>query len=180
MYEYLDRRYAQALYDVAVSKDSVDKYIKDLIEIDNLIDNNPKVANVIKHPEISTKEKKKFFITLLKGKVDEDLLTFILLLIEKDRILFLKEKIRELRKIDFEHRNIKVARITVTKPLSESQRNRLIENLEKKYEMNIILDETVDEKILGGIIIKIDEDLIDGSVRTKLDDVKNSLLERLR
>lgn len=180
MYEYLDRRYAQALYDVARQKDSVDKYIKDLEEIDEMIHNNPDIAGVVKHPEIPTKEKKKFFINILKGRVDEDLLTFILLLIEKDRILFLKEKIRELKKIDLENKNIKIASITVARPLNDRQRAELTQKLEKKYNVKIILDEMVDESIIGGMVIRIGDSLMDGSIRKKMEEVKSALLKRLR
>ena len=56
------------------------------------IENNNDFLEVIKHPQIGTKQKKKTFINIFKGNIDEELLSFLLILIEKERILFLKEK----------------------------------------------------------------------------------------
>ena len=58
MYEYLDRRYALALYEVAEEKGKVQQYLQDLREICNLIETNKDFYEVIKHPQISTKKKK--------------------------------------------------------------------------------------------------------------------------
>ena len=61
MYEYLDRRYALALYEVAEKNGKVDEYLGDLREICELIDKDEEFQEVIKHPQISTKQKKKCF-----------------------------------------------------------------------------------------------------------------------
>ena len=105
MYEYLDRRYALALYEVAEEKGKVQQYIQDLREICNIIETNKDFYEVIKQPQISTKMKKKTFINIFKGHIDEELLSFLLILIEKDRILYLKEKLVEMEKIDLERKN---------------------------------------------------------------------------
>ena len=84
MYEYLDKRYALALYQVAEEKGKVEEYLNDLREICDLIDNNKDFYEVIKHPQISTRKKKQTFINIFKGKIDEELLSFLLILIEKD------------------------------------------------------------------------------------------------
>ena len=73
MYEYLDRRYALALYEVAEQKGKVDEYLGDLREICELIENNKDFFEVIKHPQIGTKQKKKTFINIFKGKIDEEI-----------------------------------------------------------------------------------------------------------
>ncbi|MFZ2257514.1 MAG: F0F1 ATP synthase subunit delta [Clostridiaceae bacterium] len=179
MYEFLDRRYAQALYDVAVSKNRVEKYIEDLTSIVKVIDESADFQRVIKHPEISTKEKKKFFINLFKGKIDEDLLTFLLILVEKDRILFLKEKLVELKKIDLENRETVIAKIRTVKALKEYQKVALAEKLQAKYHKKVEIEETVDPDILGGILIRVDDDLIDGSVRSSLEELKQSMFSKI-
>lgn len=172
MYEFLDKRYAEALYEVAKSKGKVEKYISDLESIEKTIDSNEEFKSLIKHPEFSTKEKKKTFISIFKGKIDEDLLTFLLILVEKDRILFLREKIDELKKINLEKKETIIAKITSAKPLKESQKEALIENISKRYNKKVILSENVDPSIIGGIIIRIGDELIDGSVRNTLDEMK--------
>ena len=104
MYEYLDRRYVLAIYEVAEKKGKVDQYLKDLHEICDLIDNNKDFYEVIRHPQINTRKKKQIFVNVFKGKIDEELLSFIIILIEKDRILYLREKLNQMEKIDLKEK----------------------------------------------------------------------------
>ena len=176
MFEYLDRRYALALYEVAEEKGKVQEYLNDLREICDLIDNNKDFYEVVKHPQISTKQKKKTFINIFKGNIDEELLSFLLILIEKDRILFLKEKLKEMEKIHLERLNVLQGIVKTTIPLEEYEYNALVEKLEKKYNKDIILKKIIDPEILGGIYVRIGNDIIDGTVKTRLEDLKKLML----
>lgn len=176
MYEYLDRRYALALYEVAQEKGKVDIYIQDLEEICSIIDNNNEFYEVIRHPQISTKKKKKTFINIFKGHIDEELLSFLLILIEKDRILYLREKLNEMKKIDLEHKNTVRGIVKTTVELTDDEFNQLISKLENKYNKKIILDKVIDQSILGGIYVRVGNDVIDGTVKSKLDELKDLML----
>lgn len=178
MYEYLDRRYALALYEVAEEKGKVQQYLEDLREICNLIDTNKDFYEVIKHPQISTKKKKRTFINIFKGHIDEELLSFLLILIEKDRILFLKEKLREMEKIDLERKNTLKGIVKTTIPLTEEEFNKLVSELEKKYNKHIILEQVIDKSILGGIYLRINNDVIDGTIKSKLEELQDLMLKR--
>lgn len=178
MYEYLDRRYALALYEVAEEKGKVQQYLEDLREICNLIDTNKDFYEVIKHPQISTKKKKRTFINIFKGHIDEELLSFLLILIEKDRILFLKEKLREMEKIDLERKNTLKGIVKTTIPLTEQEFNKLVSELEKKYNKHIILEQIIDKSILGGIYLRINNDVIDGTIKSKLEELQDLMLKR--
>lgn len=177
MYEYLDRRYAVALYEVAEKKGKVQEYLKDLREICDIIDRNKEFHEVIKHPQIGTKQKKKTFINIFKGKIDEELLSFLLILIEKDRILFLREKLNQMEKVDLEHKNTFKGIVKTTIPLKEEEFNGLVSKLEAKYNKHIILEQIIDETILGGIYVRINNDVIDGTVKLKLEELEELMLK---
>lgn len=178
MYEYLDRRYALALYEVAKEKDKVDEYINDLREICDLIENNKDFYEVVKHPQISTKNKKRTFINIFKGKIDEELLSFLLILIEKDRILYLREKLNEMEKIDLERKNILSAVVKTAVPLLESEISDLQEKLEKQYNKKIIMATEIDKSLLGGVYVRVGNDVIDGTIKSKLEEMKDIMLKR--
>ncbi|MBS5926482.1 MAG: F0F1 ATP synthase subunit delta [Clostridium sp.] len=178
MYEYLDRRYALALYEVAKEKDKVDEYINDLREICDLIENNKDFYEVVKHPQISTKNKKRTFINIFKGKIDEELLSFLLILIEKDRILYLREKLNEMEKIDLERKNILSAVVKTAVPLLESEISDLQEKLEKQYNKKIIMTTEIDKSLLGGVYVRVGNDVIDGTIKSKLEEMKDIMLKR--
>lgn len=178
MYEYLDRRYALALYEVAEKKGKVEEYIKDLRAICDLIDNDKEFQEVIKHPQISTKKKKETFIRIFKGNIDDDLLSFLLILIEKDRISFIKEKLKEMEKIHLERENTLVAVVKTAVPMLKEEADALKKKLEEKYDKNIIMTTKVDKSILGGVFVRVGNDVIDGTVKSKLDELKDKMLKK--
>ena len=178
MYEYLDRRYALALYEVAEQNGKVDEYIKDLKEICDLMYNNKEFYEVIKHPQISTTKKKKTFINIFKGKIDEELLSFLLLLIEKDRILYLREKLNEMEKIHLERHNTLTAIVKTAVEMTDDEYNRLKSKLENKYDKNILLHQEVDKSIIGGVYVRVGNTVIDGTIKSKLDEMKALMLKR--
>lgn len=178
MYEYLDKRYALALYEVAEKKGKVEEYLSDLKEVCDLIFNNKEFYEVIKHPQISTKKKKQTFISIFKGKVDEEFLSFLLILIEKDRILFIREKLKEMEKIHLEKNNTLIALVKTAVPLLEDEAKALKDKLSKKYNKNIIMKTEIDKSILGGVYVRIGNDVIDGTLKSKLDEMKNLMLKK--
>lgn len=178
MYEYLDRRYALALYQVGEEKGKVEEYLRDLREICDLVYNNSEFYEVIKHPQISTAKKKSTFVNIFKGKIDEELLSFLLLLIEKDRILYLREKLNEMEKIHLERNNTLIAKVKSVIPLTEEQHNKLTENLQNKYDKKVVLQEEIDKSIIGGLYVRVGNDVIDGTVKSKLDEMKARMLKR--
>ena len=163
---------------MAKEKDKVDEYINDLREICDLIENNKDFYEVVKHPQISTKNKKRTFINIFKGKIDEELLSFLLILIEKDRILYLREKLNEMEKIDLERKNILSAVVKTAVPLLESEISDLQEKLEKQYNKKIIMTTEIDKSLLGGVYVRVGNDVIDGTIKSKLEEMKDIMLKR--
>lgn len=177
MYEYLDRRYAKALYEVAEEKGKVEEYLRDLREICDLIDNNEELKKLVDYPQVSTKKKKKIMIKLLKGQIDEELLSFILILIEKGRIHYIREKLNQMELIHLEKQNVVTALVKSVIPLSEEQSSKLKTNLEKKFNKNVILEYEIDKSILGGLYVRVGNEVIDGSIRSKLEEMKSLILK---
>lgn len=177
MYEYLDRRYALALYQVAEEKGKVEEYIRLLKEIVELIENNRDLYMLVSHPEITTSKKKKTFIKLFKGRMDEEFLSFLLFLIDKDRILYLKEKLNEMEKIHLEKNNMLQALVKTVIPLNEDERYALISKLEKMYNKKVLIKEEIDKTLIGGVYIRIGNNVIDGTLKSKLDEMKVLMLK---
>jgi len=178
MYEYLDRRYALALYQLAEEKNKVEEFREDLKQVVGVMYSNEELLTLIKYPQVSISRKKQVFIDIFKDKIDKDLLSFLLILIDKGRILYLKEKEIELEKIYFEKHNMILAHIKTVIPLEDEERNILKEKLEKKYKKTIVLEEEIDKTILGGVFIKIGDDAIDGTLKGRLDEIRKMVLKK--
>lgn len=177
MYEYLDRRYALALYEVGEENNKVDKYICDFEDIVTLIKTNNDIQQIIKHPKMSTSVKKQMFTDIFEGKIDKELLSFLLLLVEKKRIHEVDGILNQLREISLEKNNKIIAEIKTVISLTDDERKALTEKLSKKYNKTIILKEIIDESIIGGVYVRVGDDVIDGTIKHKLESMKKVMLE---
>ena len=178
MYEYLDRRYALALYNIGEEQGKVEEFINDLKEVVNLIKDNPGFLDVIKHPHLSTSRKKEMFESIFGEAVDKELLSFLTLLIEKDRILQLDSILDQIQKIHLERNNTLLALVKSVIHLDKNDKDELVEKLQRKYDKKIILEEEIDASIIGGLYVRVGNDVIDGTVRAKLDEMKKLMLKR--
>ena len=178
MYEYLDRRYALALYEIAEKNNKVDEYLHDLREICNIFDENNDFYQVIRHPKINTAKKKEIFTDLFKGKVDEELLSFMLVLIEKGRILQLRDKLNQMENIDLERRNMVRGVVKTAIPLLSEELEQLKVIFEKKYDKTILFNTEIDKSLLGGVYVKVGNDIIDGTVKSKIEEMKELMLKK--
>jgi len=178
MYEFLDRRYALALYRVAEEKGKVDQFLDELKMIVGLIDQDENLKTLIEHPSISTSNKKKFLENIFKGKIEEDVLSFMKLLLEKGRILEVGSMLKQMEAIYLEKHNTSIAEVKTVIPMLEEEKSELVNNLQKKFKRTIILKEELDPGILGGIFVKIDNEVIDGTVKSKIEEMKKIMLKR--
>lgn len=177
MQEYLERRYALALYEVAEENGIVNKTLQDLRDIVSLISNSEDFQQVIKHPEISTSKKKALFTEIFKGKIDDELLHFLLVLINKGRILNLDQILVEIERIHLEKNNKVIAVVKTVIPLLETEKHEIINKLNKKYNKTIVMQEEIQPELIGGVYIRVGDDVIDGSVRNRLAELNKLMLK---
>lgn len=178
MYEYLDRRYAKALFEVAERKDKVEVFLRDLSFVCDVIDNNKELRKLIDHPEISLLKKKNIFTKMFKGKIDDELLTFIYIILEKGRILYLREKLNELEEMYLEKLNTIKATVKTAVPLSKEQYLALVDKIEKSYDKNVILEQQVTDEIIGGVYLRIKNDIIDGTIASRYEDIRKNMIDK--
>lgn len=176
MNEYLEKRYALALYEIAESKGKVDEYRSDLRYIVELMKSDAGFLEIIEHPHISRLRKKQTFEKLFKSRIDAELLSFLFLLIDKDRISTLEEKLNEFEKNELEKNNEVIAKVKTVVPLDEDDRKNLIEKLNKKYNKKIILKEEIDKSIIGGVFVMVGDEVIDGTIKLKLEEMRKIML----
>jgi ATP synthase F1 delta subunit len=173
MYEFLDRRYALALYEMCKEADNVETVLEELGEVVEEMDNNEGLKKIIRNPQINKHNKKRIFEELFKGKIEDELLSFLLLLIDKGRILYLREKYNQFKIVYLKNNNTVIAKIKSVIPLNDKEIETIKSKLEKHYEKTIIIEEEIDKSLLGGMLISVGDETIDGTIKTKLMDLKN-------
>ena len=174
MYEAdIAKRYAEAVYGVAKEKDKVKEIYDMLNSLMELYINDSEFRNFMLHPLIENSEKKDFL-----GKIftdaDDITMNIIDYLVDKDRIEIIRYIVSEYLKLYYlENNEVEVTGI-FSKELSEEQFDLLKSKLEKKVGKKIILKIEVNKDIIGGGIVKMGDQIIDGSIKRQIENVKNT------
>jgi F-type H+-transporting ATPase subunit delta len=172
----LAQTYAQAIYEIAADKGMLDEVQAQLEAVEATVGGHAELNALLYHPLVPPQAKKETVIKIFTGELADFVSNFLLLLIDKRRETLLAAIIGEYIKIANQTRNIAVAEVTTAKPLTDSQRDALAAKLSKVTGSKIILKLHVDEQILGGVVVKIGERLIDGSIVRQLKSLKTALL----
>lgn len=172
MYEFLDRRYAFALYKTCIENGNVDLVLEELKEIVDEIEENEGLRKIVKNPQINRYNKKRIFKEMFEGDIEDELLYFLLLLIDKGRILYLKEKYNQFRQIYLKRNNTVIAKVKSAVTLEENQKEALKFKLEQKYGKTIIMEEETDKSLIGGVLVTVGNEVIDGTVKGRLQELE--------
>ncbi|RUA09556.1 MAG: ATP synthase F1 subunit delta [Fusobacteria bacterium] len=162
------KRYAVAIYNIAEEKNKVKEVYETLNSIMETYLGNKEFKTLVAHPLISKEEKKKFIETIFSDleEIEVDIVDY---LVDKDRLLNIKTIVAEYLKIYYERNQIVDVEATFALEPSEEQKENLIKKLEAKTGKKINLTIKVDSSIIAGGILKIGDEIIDGSVKRQLE-----------
>lgn len=170
------RRHAQAIFQIAREQDTLDKWQADLDEIASAFA-DPDLARVMESPRIRLDQKQELAAQRF-AELDPLARNLAGLLVTRGRVALAGDIAGEYGNLLDDHRGVGAAEVTTAVPLDSQAENRIAEQMSTATGKRITLASRVDPDILGGIVIKIGDRLIDGSARTKLSAMRNSLAER--
>ena len=169
--EAIAKRYASAIYDIAESSDKIGEIREALNILAENYNEDEEFKVFLLDPSIKYDEKVKYLHESFDF-ISEDAFKIINYLVKKGRVS-LAEKIKDsYLKIYYEKNNKILVNATFTKELSDNQREALMKKLEEKYKKKIVLNLSVDEELIGGGIIKIGNKVIDGSIKSQIENIK--------
>ena len=170
------RRHAQAVFQIAREQGTLDKWQADLEEIASAF-GDPDLSRVLESPRIRPDQKQELSGQRLAG-LDPFARNLASLLVSKGRVALADDIASEYRALLDDHRGVGAAEVITAVPLDSQAEKRIADQMTKATGKRITLTSSVDPDIVGGIVIKIGDRLIDGSTRTKLSAMRNSLAER--
>jgi F-type H+-transporting ATPase subunit delta len=165
--------------DLAIEQNSLEKIMSDMSLIGKTCKENMVLNAVMRNPNINIGSKKGIVRDLFASATDKLTLDFIILLIEKRRIIYLKEIASEFRDLYNKHKGIKVAKIYVARNIESSAKEKIIHLLEKEFSSKIKLIEKIDASVIGGFKIVIDDKIYDASISKQLQLLKKSFEKNL-
>jgi F-type H+-transporting ATPase subunit delta len=166
------KRYAGALFALALKHDNLDAVETGLHAVKDAFKASPQLMIVLLHPRISQAKKEEILRRIFGDQVKDDVLHLLLLMAQKDRtsqIPFIAAHFDRLLQL---HRKEANGEVVSAVPLSEAQNSQLTEQLLRVTGFKVRLQHKIDPSILGGLVVRVGDHLIDSSVATQLNLLK--------
>ncbi len=178
--DLVSQRYAQALVDM-VTADTVpstlaDNVAADLKNINSTIANSSELKLLLDHPAYSMAQKETVLQNIFMGEVQEITLSLLALLVNRRRLNLLPAIERQYCLLLNEQRNIVAAQLVSSEPLSENNLADIKARLNEYVGKKLQLDTAVDPTLIAGYVLRIKDQVIDGSLKGRLAGIEKVLL----
>lgn len=171
MAELVARKYAKAIFESAEEEGALDQVIE---EFERFMPMFGEARRVLLSSTIATGEKK----SLVEAMQLEGLFhSFVYLLLDKERISLIPDIYRDFRGMVEEKKRIARALVESAVPLDDAQKKALQSSLEKSTGKTVILESRVVPEMIGGVVVRIGDKVLDGSIKSKLEDMLESIRE---
>ena len=170
--------YSQALYELAKEDKSLDQIEEQVSAVITLISQSDDFNYLIKNPTIDQEDQLKIIIQIgEKYNFNELLKKFFNFLIQKRRLFFIEKILRDFLVICSNMRGEIVAKLTAAKDLKDIEINEIKNELTQNFGSNIKLNYKYDPSLIGGLIIQVGSVMIDTSIKNKLQQIQNKMIE---
>nr|WP_156026174.1 F0F1 ATP synthase subunit delta [Sphingomonas phyllosphaerae] len=172
----LGGRYANALFDLAVEARAVDRVEQSLTAVRDALAASPEFAELAASPVIARGQAVKAVLaTADELGLDPTTRSFLGVLAENRRLSALPKIIRAFRAMAAQHRGETTAEVTSAHPLTSEQVDELKQQLRRRVGREVTVDLAVDPQILGGLVVRIGSQMIDSSIRTRLNALASAM-----
>jgi F-type H+-transporting ATPase subunit delta len=167
------KRHAQAAFHIALERGELERWRSDLKAIAATL-SDPQLMAVLESPKVHSSEKMELVKRCLPG-VGELVLNLVYLLVARRRLGLLPDICAEYEHLTDAHQGVRHAEVTAAIPLDEEDKERLSASLSALTGEQILLSTKVDPELIGGFVARIGDWLIDGSIRNKLDSLREEM-----
>jgi F-type H+-transporting ATPase subunit delta len=171
----LTQGYAQALFEVVRAEGEIDRVEDELYRIGKLLESNHELRQALSDNSVDKSQRINVLTELFGDKVSEHTQSLLTFVVSQGRARRLPEILGELSSLAAEARNSVVAEVRSAIPLATAQRQQLAEALSKATGKKVELKVLVDPSLLGGVVAKVGDTVIDGSIKRRLEQLKEQV-----
>ena len=176
MAKLVSKTYGDALFELALEENKIDSLSDEVKAVLEVVATNQDLNKLMNHPKISKEEKVKLVEDIFKERVSMELCGLMRMLVNKDHYQELGNVLEYFISCVKEHKNIGTAYVTSAMELTKAQKKavekRLLETTKYvEFEMNY----SVDAELIGGMVIRIGDRVVDSSIKAKLYDLTREL-----
>jgi F-type H+-transporting ATPase subunit delta len=163
------------MFGLAIKQNTLDRTRDDVKEMGELFALR-KLAYLLREPKIPTKRKETALRQALENKVLPTSLNLALLVVQRELVDIMPNIAREFEQMVLDYRNEAIAQVTTAAQMDGAQKIIVKQALEKLTDKKILMETRVDPSILGGVVARVGDQIIDGSVRQRLAALQQQLL----
>lgn len=171
------RRYAKALLELGAEQGQLDKIVDEVLTVADAWLTSSELRNAIENPLVSH-DAKRAVMGELADQIGASLVTrnTLLLLVDRRRARTLPYLAHALLELADARKGLVRAEVTTVQPLSEAYYGRLQAQLEKITGRRVVVDRRTDPSLIGGVVTRIGDRVFDGSLRSRLQSLRDALL----
>ena len=166
------REYAEALFELAVQAGLTKETSDGLETVISALLQTPAYKALLASPAIPKEERLNALDSTFRGKIPEILLAILRMMVSRGHVSALTGMVRDYEELARGYRGESMAVVTSAVPLKEAETVALRAKLEKKLGRQVTLQCQVDPELIGGVRVEVDGRIIDGSIRNKLEEIK--------
>ena len=167
------KEYAEALFELAVGAGQTKETIDGLATVVGALLQTPEYRDMLSSPAIAKDERIAALDAAFRGKIPDVLLWVLRMMVSRGHVRDVMKMAEDYEALARQHQGESVAKVTSALELKEADAVALRQKLEKKFGRKVIMNFRVDLRLIGGIRVEIDGRVIDGSLRNKLDQIKD-------
>jgi F-type H+-transporting ATPase subunit delta len=170
------RRYAKALYGLALEEDRVERWSDGLVALQSAIDGSASLQDVLSNPAYAREQRRGVVQGLAKAfSLDASPTHLLLLLADRNRLGYLEGIVRTFRELADAKLGRVRAQVVTAVPLEAAAEKVLAEKLARATKTQVIVEPAVDPSLLGGVVARVGSLVFDGSVRSQLEALRREL-----
>jgi F-type H+-transporting ATPase subunit delta len=169
------RRYAQAIFEIGRKQNTLDRTLDDVQEIARLFAHRT-LAYLLREPKIPVQRKETAIRQTVASKVLPTSLNLALLVVQRELVDLMQNIARELEQLVLDYKNQAMAEVTTATQMDEAQLTLVKQALERRTGKTILMQTNIEPAILGGVIARVGDQVIDGSVKHRLTVLQQRLL----
>ncbi|MBQ8626348.1 MAG: ATP synthase F1 subunit delta [Agathobacter sp.] len=176
MAKLVSNTYGDALFELALEENKIDSLSEEIAVVLTVLAENQDLSKLMNHPKISKDEKVTLIEDIFKGRVSMELTGLMRMLVEKGHYHEIDEVLEYFQGRVKEHKNIGTAYVTSAMELSDVQKAAVVKRLlETTKYVEFEMHYQVDAALIGGMVIRIGDRVVDSSIQTKLLDLTREL-----
>ena len=174
----ISKTYGDALFELALEENAVDSLAEEVQMVLNVLEENEELMKLLRHPKIVKEEKIEILEQIFKGRAHDEITGLMRLLVSRGHYGEMESVFTYFIDQVKEYKNIGTAYVTAPMPLSDSQKEQIKKKLlETTKYVEFELHYDVDESLIGGMVIRIGDRVVDSSISTKLNELQKELLK---